>query len=382
MMKRRLFLGLSLFALVAGAAAIGFLYYQANPDEWQSFIDEMGSESSSSAETGPVKEKLRKDGRLEASGFVEVTEITVSAQVGGIVTDIYAEEGQDVSEGELLLQFDDRPLLVQREALAANVQQADAALDAAIAQLEMAVAGPRSEEVSAAEGAVRAAAAQVDLARAGLDAVEAAMALDQGPLTPTEHDLSAARAQVEIAEGQLAQAQAQLVLVSTGATGYDRAILKSQVEQAEAALAAVEAALRAHDIVIESASVQSPLNGIVLQRLFEPGELAAPGAPLFVLADLGELTLTVYIPEADLGLVDIGQSVEVSVDAYDSVFPGTVYHIASSAEFTPRNVQTQEERVHMVFAVKILLNNPDGQLKPGMPADASFAQLDANGESK
>ena len=90
------------------------------------------------------------------------------------------------------------------------------------------------------------------------------------------------------------------------------------------------------------------------------------------LANLDQVTLTVYVPEADLGQVALGQSVQVTVDAYPDAFAGTVSHIASQAEFTPRNVQTQEERVHMVFAVKVSLENPDLRLKPGMPADAVF----------
>jgi multidrug resistance efflux pump len=109
-----------------------------------------------------------------------------------------------------------------------------------------------------------------------------------------------------------------------------------------------------------------------LQRLAHIGELAAPGAPLFILADLDEVTLTVYVPEAELDQVSLGQTVEVTVDAYDKVFIGQVTHIASQAEFTPKNVQTQEERVHMVFAVKVRLENIDHELKPGMPADAAF----------
>ena len=100
--------------------------------------------------------------------------------------------------------------------------------------------------------------------------------------------------------------------------------------------------------------------------------MAAPGAPLYTLADLDEVTLTVYVPEAELDQVSLGQMVEVTVDAYKEVFNGQVSHIASEAEFTPKNVQTQEERVHMVFAVKVRLENADHQLKPGMPADAAF----------
>ena len=99
-----------------------------------------------------------------------------------------------------------------------------------------------------------------------------------------------------------------------------------------------------------------------------------PGGTLFMLADLDDLTLTVYIPEAELGEVRLGQSAQIQVDAYDDFFDGKVSHIASAAEFTPRNVQTQEERVHMVFAVKILLDNHEDFLRPGMPADATFGE--------
>jgi multidrug resistance efflux pump len=150
--------------------------------------------------------------------------------------------------------------------------------------------------------------------------------------------------------------------------------LEAQVEQADAALAAAESALQLVDIEIENTSIYSPIDGVVIQRLINPGEIATPAAALFLIADLEELTLTVFVPEAELGKVKLGQSTQVSVDAYDHLFEGTVTHIASSAEFTPRNVQTQEERVHMVFAVKVSLDNDDGLLRPGMPADATFVE--------
>jgi multidrug resistance efflux pump len=118
-------------------------------------------------------------------------------------------------------------------------------------------------------------------------------------------------------------------------------------------------------------TLTSPITGLVLERPVHVGEVAMPGAPLMTLADLENLTLTVYVPEDQLGQVRIGQLVEVTVDAYPQrTFEGTVSFIASQAEFTPKNVQTREERVSMVFAVKVKLPNPDHALKPGMPADA------------
>jgi HlyD family secretion protein len=366
---------LAIFLLVAGAVTLGVVYYQANPGDWDSFLAEMKGESSAGSEPRPVKRTSRNDDALEASGTIEVNEITISTLMGGKVTDVYVEEGQKVAKGDLLLRYDDRSLQAQRDVLMANVDQAEAALAGAQAQLDRAYAGPTSEEIAAAEGAVQAAFGQLNLAKAGLNGLKAAIALGQTPSTPTDYDLAGAEAQVETAEGQLGQAQALLVLVSTGATEYDKALLQFQVDQAAAALEAAEAALRVIEIQIEDASVYAPIDGFVLQRLTNPGELAAPTAALFLLADLEELTLTVYVPEADLGQVALDQKADVSVDAYDETFPGRVYHIASTAEFTPRNVQTQEERVHMVFSVKIRLDNSRGLLKPGLPADAVFANL-------
>ena len=126
------------------------------------------------------------------------------------------------------------------------------------------------------------------------------------------------------------------------------------------------------DVQLERLELGAPVGGIVMDRTLHVGELAVPGAPLLTIADLDEVTLTVYVPEADLGQVSLGQPVEVTVDAYSDTFAGKVSYIASQAEFTPKNVQTQEERVHMVFAVKIRLENAEHRLKPGMPADAAF----------
>ena len=261
-----------------------------------------------------------------------------------------------------------------------QMQAAQSARDAAKAQLDLALAGASSQEIAAAVAVVNAAQAQVDIAEAGLDAAEAALVQAQAA-PETSEDLvaradagvAAAQAQVKVAEGQQAQAQAALDRLLSGATEQEIAMLRAQVSQAEAALAAAEAALKALDIELERTALTAPAGGVILERLVHEGELAVPGAALFTLADLDQVTLTVYVPEAELGKVALGQEVEVTVDAYDQAFPGRVTHIASQAEFTPKNVQTQEERVHMVFAVKIRLDNPDHALKPGMPADAIFS---------
>ncbi len=258
-------------------------------------------------------------------------------------------------------------------------ESARGARDAAQAQLALAKAGASASEISAGRAMVAAAQAQVQIAEAGVAQAESALAqaqaapetsLDQ--VAVAEAGITAAAAQVAVAEGQLAQAEAQLARLKAGAVPFEIAGLEAQVDQAASAVAAAEAALEALDIQIEQTKLTAPVSGVVVERLLQVGELAAPGAPLFTLANLDEVMLTVYVPEAELGKVALGQPVEVSVDSYDDVFAGEVSMIASQAEFTPSNVQTQEERVHMVFAVKIRLDNPDHLLKPGMPADAVF----------
>jgi multidrug resistance efflux pump len=261
-----------------------------------------------------------------------------------------------------------------------QMQAAESARNAAQAQLTLAQAGASVHEIAATAAIVQAARAQVTIAEAGRDAAAAGLVEAQAAPQTTEDLVAqadagvlAAQAQVRVAEGQLAQAQAALDQLLAGATAEELAMLEAQVAQADAALSTAGAALKALEIELERSQILAPSGGVVLERMVHVGELAAPGAALFTLADLDEVTLTVYVPEAELGKVALGQAVDVSVDAYDDLFSGQVSHIASQAEFTPKNVQTQEERVHMVFAVKVRLENTDHLLKPGMPADAYFA---------
>jgi multidrug resistance efflux pump len=118
-------------------------------------------------------------------------------------------------------------------------------------------------------------------------------------------------------------------------------------------------------------TIRAPISGLVTSLEANVGEMAIPGATLMTLANLDEVTLTIYIPEDEIGKVMLGREVEVMVDSFPGeVFLGEVVYISPRAEFTPRNVQTKEERVSMVFAVEVRLSNPEHKLKPGMPADA------------
>ncbi|MFN2219409.1 MAG: HlyD family secretion protein [Anaerolineae bacterium] len=177
-----------------------------------------------------------------------------------------------------------------------------------------------------------------------------------------------AKAQYEVASAAVGVAQAQVDGLKIGATPEQIAAAEAQVAVARSALAAVQ-------VQMDKLTLKAPISGLVLERPVHVGEVALPGAPLMTLADLDNLTLTIYVPEDQLGKVQLGQLVTVTVDAYpDRAFAGTVDFISSQAEFTPKNVQTQAERVNMVFAVKVRLPNPDHALKPGMPADAMVSE--------
>ena len=185
--------------------------------------------------------------------------------------------------------------------------------------------------------------------------------------------MAAAQAQLELATGQLAQAEAQRNRLEAGATAEEIAVLESLVGQAEAALASAEAALKRLNIQLARTTLDAPVDGIVLQRPIQTGELAAPGAPLFTLADLSNLTITVYVPEDRYGEIRLGQEAVLRVDSFPGeIFTATVQQIASQAEFTPRNVQTAEGRATTVFAIELAISGGEGKLKPGMPADVDF----------
>ena len=197
------------------------------------------------------------------------------------------------------------------------------------------------------------------------DSLDNLLAMRNNPLEANVM-VSAADAQYEIAKANVDVARAQLEALQSGATQQEVGVAESQVEQAEAALATLQ-------VLLDKMTLRAPRTGIVVERTVSVGEIAPPNFSLLALADLDQVTLTVYVPENQIGLVKVGQDVQVKVDSYpERTFDAEVVHIASRAEFTPKNVQTKEERVSTVFAVKIEIPNADHALKPGMPADAEI----------
>jgi len=225
---------------------------------------------------------------------------------------------------------------------------AQAQVDAARQRLSEAETGARPQEIKEAEEAVKGAQQRLAEAQAGARAQE----------------LQEAEAAVAQARSQAWAARAALDLALAGPRKETIAAARARVEQARGALNTAQASW-------EQTRIWCPANARVTLRNAEPGELVTPGLPIVRLALLDSVWLRVYVPETEVGLVKLGQRAEVTTDAYpNKKYPGRVIEIAEQAEFTPKNVQTKEERVKLVFGVKIEVQNPNQELKPGMPADA------------
>ncbi len=202
-----------------------------------------------------------------------------------------------------------------------------------------------------------------NISRRGLEAQLADLyARRANPQTLISAANTALTAQQQL-EAQVAMAQAQVTGLESGLQPEDLAALEARLAQAQTGLAALQ---QKRDML----TLRAPMSGTVVSVAVHRGEVAAAGATLMTLADLSHLTLTVYVPQTRLGQVYLGQMANITVDSFPGrVFAGSVNHIADTAEFTPRNVATKEERVNLVFAVTLQVPNPDGALKPGMPAD-------------
>jgi len=215
-------------------------------------------------------------------------------------------------------------------------------------------------QMQAAQAALAQVQAELEGAQQYLNAL---WTMRADPLT-LEAQLHSAEMQYRLAEAEVSRVRAALDELEAGPTKEQVAIAEAQVGQAEAGVRLVEAQMA-------QLTLSAPMDGIVTSRSGQAGETATAGMPLVTIANLDEVTLVIYVPENRIGQVQVGQEVEVRVDSFpERVFVGRVASIAGEAEFTPRNVQTQEERVNLVFAVKVRIPNPDYALKPGMPADA------------
>jgi HlyD family secretion protein len=294
-----------------------------------------------------------RDAGETVSGTVEATEAQLGFPSAGRIAAMLVREGDHVRAGQELARLD-------RAELDARRLQARAQLEAARALLRELESGSRTEDVVTAREAHRAAVERFTNAERDLARIRR---LFEGGAVSQEA-LDNAQLQMTLAQAQRDQAQQQLRLVETGPRRERLEAQRAMVAQGEAALRQIEAALA-------NAVITAPFDGVVTVRDREVGETVAPGAPVLTIMNQNDRWVRIFIREDRIGAVRLGQAASITSDTYpDSAFAGTVSFIASSAEFTPRNVQTAEERVKLVYAVKVRITGDSTQtLKPGMPAD-------------
>lgn len=301
---------------------------------------------------------------LSASGTVEATEAHLGFQAPGRIRELRAEEGDAVEAGDTLAELDRAGTRARREAAEAEVEAARAALR----ELET---GARPQELEQARAAVRAAGERRDDARRDL---ERTRTLHEGGAASREA-LDKARTRLELATSELEQARERLSLLEDGPR-------PERIEAARARLRSARASLRSQDAALEDMVITAPFPGVVTVRHREPGESAPAGSAVFTLMDPADRWVRIYVREDRIGAVSLGQEAAITSDTYrDRDYGGRVSFIASEAEFTPRNVQTQEERVKLVYAVKVrITGDPARTLKPGMPADVEIRLEDGGDE--
>ena len=290
---------------------------------------------------------------IEASGNIEATNVVVSSQVTGKVLSLFKDEGENVNAGDTVL-------IIDHETLALQLEQALAAKEAAEAQLSLLKAGAREEDIKQGQEAVT--QARVNFESAQKDAERMKALFNSKSVTKKQYE--DANSRLDITKAQLTAAQENLKKLKNLARPED-------IKQAQANVDRQIAAINLLKKQIRDSYVQSPINGTIVKKFFESGETVTMLSSLFKVSDLSKVNLIIYVSEEELGKVKLGQTADVSSDTYpDKKYEGKITYISPEAEFTPKNVQTKDERTKLVFAIKIEIKNPKFELKPGMPADA------------
>jgi HlyD family secretion protein len=299
---------------------------------------------------------------IRVSGTIEVTDAELSFRIPGRLEERLAREGTTLAKGAVVARLD--PIELEQEAA---LRRAD--LDAALADLAELRAGSRPEDIAQAEAALALARAEADRAR--LEDVRHRELYAKDVVAAREQE--GAQTAHAVALARVRQADERLRLLRQGPRPEQIAQLRARVDRARRA---VEIA----DTRVGYATVTAPFAGLVLSENLEPGEHVNPGTPVITLGDLEQVWLRAYIDETDLGRVHLGQQVQVTTDTFrDRRYLGRVSFLSSEAEFTPKNVQTEKERVKLVYRIKVAIPNPHLELKPGMPADGAIL-LDASSD--
>lgn len=358
------------------------------------------------------------DGAIRVSGNIEMTEVKVAFKMSGKLVERNYGEGESIEDGAEVARLDQEQLLQQREQAQAGLDGANsqlaqlltaieyqqetvegqiassrAGLQQAEAQLAELEAGSRTQEIQQAEA--RLDGANTEFERAGNDWERAQTLMRSDDISQSQYDQF--RARYEASRAQVRQAEEAFALVKEGPRKETIERARAAVEQARAAVRLAEAqrlelkrrqqeadARRAEvdraeaqlafvESQLEDTVATAPVGGVVLSKAAEVGEVLAAGTTVLTIGNIEQPWLRGYISELDLGRVKVGQPVRVTTDSFPGkVYDGRLSFIASDAEFTPKQIQTEEERVKLVYRVKIDIDNPAGELKLNMPADAEI----------
>lgn len=290
---------------------------------------------------------------IEASGTIESTNVIVSSKTSGEILTFNFNEGVQVNAGDTIL-------IIDHELLDIQLQQSMAAKDAAEAQMKLMLSGARKEDVNQAEQNLN--QAKVNFETAERDKIRFKNLYDSRSITQKQYE--DAIATYDLMNAQYISAQENYNKVK-------KIFRQEEIDQAKANLNKATAGVELLKKNIRDCYVISPIKGFIVKTFVERGESVSPMSSLFKVSDLDEVELVVYVSEEELGYVKLGQKADVTIDTYkDKSYEGKVTYISSEAEFTPKNIQTKEERTKLVFAVKITIPNKDYDLKSGMPADA------------
>jgi HlyD family secretion protein len=280
----------------------------------------------------------RDGATIAATGTIEATEVTLSAQAGGQVTHVIADEGAIVQVGDTLLLIDKTDWIYQLEQMRGGYEMAEA-------QFQLALKGAREEDVIQAEANY--ANAEADLKRM--------------------EELYRVKS---VSEKQLDDARTRFTISQQVWEKTKRGSRQEEIDAARARRDQTKAQMASLQKKVNDCVIVSPISGTITKRYIEQGELASIGMALYRVSDLTTMDITIYVSEANLPKVKLNQKAVVHIDAFQTKeYEGKVVFISSTAEFTPKNIQTNEERTKLVFSVKVKVPNPDGTLKAGIPAD-------------
>jgi len=295
------------------------------------------------------------DTQIQVSGVIEAVKTDVQSQAQGAIEKVLVEEGRKVAKGDLLCTINSDKLRIQ-------LDQVRAGIEGAKARRQLAKIGTKKELIAVAKSQIEITVRQLEIAEK--DQQRFARLLAEGAISQT---------QKEKADLAFKAAQEQAKIAKEN---YDLAVRGREKEEIEMTTADVRGLEAQEQLILrqlQDTEVKSPAAGIVEVKNVEPGELATPGAVLFSLIDPARTYVKAYVPEKYLGRVKLGGDIEAVCDSYPGkVFKGKVNFISNEAEFAPKNIQTREERLKLVYMIKSYLDNPAGDLKPGMPVDVTI----------